>query len=45
MPGADRFYRAIATEEDIEFVQAVKEFVEKEVMPRKLDLEGGWHRD
>jgi len=45
MLGPDRFCRAIATEEDIEFVQAVREFVENEVMPRRLDLEGGWHRD
>lgn len=40
-----RFVGAIATQEDWEIVSAVHEFVENEIMPRRKDLEGGWHRD
>lgn len=40
-----KFVKAIATEEDWEFAEAIHEFVEREVMPRRQDLEGGWHRD
>ncbi|MBS3809196.1 MAG: acyl-CoA/acyl-ACP dehydrogenase, partial [Desulfobacterales bacterium] len=34
-----------ATDEDIQMVQAVREYVDKEIMPHRQDLEGGWHRD
>ncbi len=34
-----------ATDEDMQMVQAVREYVNKEVMPHRQDLEGGWHRD
>lgn len=40
-----KFVRAIVTEEDLELAASIREFVEKEVMPRRQDLEGGWHRD
>ena len=40
-----KFMGAIAREEDWQIAEAVHEFVEKEVMPRRQDLEGGWHRD
>jgi alkylation response protein AidB-like acyl-CoA dehydrogenase len=40
-----KFVGAIVRKEDLEIVEAVHEFVEKEVMPSRLDLEGGWHRD
>jgi len=34
-----------ATDEDMEIVKAVREYVEGEIMPRRKDLEGGWNRD
>ncbi|NYT16252.1 MAG: acyl-CoA dehydrogenase family protein, partial [Methanomassiliicoccales archaeon] len=34
-----------ATEEDMEIALAVREFVDREVMPYRQDLDGGWHRD
>lgn len=34
-----------ATDEDMEIVRAVREYVDGEIMPRRRDLEGGWHRD
>ncbi len=34
-----------ATDEDMQIVSAVREYVDKEIMPRRQDLDGGWHRD
>jgi alkylation response protein AidB-like acyl-CoA dehydrogenase len=34
-----------ATDEDMQIVKAVREFVDAEIMPRRQDLDGGWHRD
>ena len=34
-----------ATDEDMEIVRDVREYVEGEIMSRRGDLEGGWHRD
>ena len=34
-----------ATDEDMRIVSAVREFVDKEIMPYRQDLDGGWHRD
>ena len=34
-----------ASDEDMEIVKAVREYVDGELMPRRQDLEGGWHRD
>jgi alkylation response protein AidB-like acyl-CoA dehydrogenase len=33
------------TDEDMEIVRAVREYVDGEIMPRRRDLDGGWHRD
>ena len=33
------------TDEDLEIVQAVREFVDRKIMPRRRDLDGGWHHD
>lgn len=33
------------TDEDLEIVRAVREFVDGEIMPRRHDLDGGWHHD
>jgi len=34
-----------ASDEDLQIVMAVREFVEREIIPHRQDLEGGWHRD
>ncbi len=34
-----------ATDEDMRIVMAVREFVDGEIMPRRQDLDGGWHHD
>ncbi len=34
-----------ASDEDMRILQAVHEFVDKEVMPCRQQLEGGWHRN
>ena len=34
-----------ATDEDMEIVKAVREYAEGEIMPRRRDLDGGWHHD
>jgi len=34
-----------ATDEDMEIVKAVREYVEGEIMPCRRDLDGGWHHD
>ena len=33
------------TDEDLEIVKGVREFVDREIMPRRRDLDGGWHHD
>lgn len=33
------------TDEDWEIVKGIRDFVDKEIMPRRRDLEGGWHHD
>jgi alkylation response protein AidB-like acyl-CoA dehydrogenase len=33
------------SDEDLRMVAAVREFTDGEIMPRRQDLEGGWHRD
>lgn len=40
-----KYTKAFCTDEDIEMAEHVREFVDKEVMPKRHDLEGGWHRD
>lgn len=40
-----KYCSAIVSEEDLQLARAIREFVDKEVMPRRQDLEGGWHRD
>jgi alkylation response protein AidB-like acyl-CoA dehydrogenase len=34
-----------ASDEDMQIVSAVREYIDKEIMPRRQDLDGGWHRD
>ncbi len=33
------------TDEDLEIVQAIRDFVDRKMMPRRRDLDGGWHHD
>ncbi|MFW6125550.1 MAG: acyl-CoA dehydrogenase family protein [Chloroflexota bacterium] len=33
------------SDEDLQMVKAVREFVDREIMPRRKDLDGGWHHD
>ena len=40
-----KYTRAFCTEEEIEIADRIREFVDREIMPRRHDLEGGWHRD
>lgn len=40
-----KYTRAFCTEEEILIAENIREFVDKEVMPRRHDLEGGWYRD
>ncbi len=40
-----KYAGAMINEEDLEIAKAVHEFVDKEIMPRRLDLDGGWHHD
>jgi alkylation response protein AidB-like acyl-CoA dehydrogenase len=40
-----KYPRVFCTEEEIEIAEHIKRFVDKEIMPYRHDLEGGWHRD
>ena len=40
-----KYPQAFCTLEDITIAESVRTFVDKEVMPRRDDLEGGFHRD
>ena len=45
MDPAQKYSRALASEEDLHFANLMHKFVEEEVMPRRRDLEGGPDRD
>ncbi len=40
-----KYTRAFCTEDEIRMADTIRNFVNKEIMPRRHDLEGGWHRD
>lgn len=40
-----KYPKAFATDEEIMIAKNIREFVNKEVLPKRQDLEGGWHRD
>ena len=40
-----KYTRAFCTEDEIKMADTIRQFVNKEIMPRRHDLEGGWHRD
>lgn len=40
-----KYTRAFCNEDDILMAESIRKFVNKEIMPRRRDLEGGWHKD
>ncbi len=42
---ANKYCRAFFSDEEIAILETVAKFVDKEVMPRRQDCEGGWHRN
>ncbi|MGB1881767.1 MAG: acyl-CoA dehydrogenase family protein [Gammaproteobacteria bacterium] len=40
-----KYTRAFCTEDEILIAEHIRAFVERELMPYRHDLEGGWHRD
>lgn len=40
-----KYSQAFCNEEEIAMAESVRGFVNKEIMPKRRDLEGGWHRD
>ena len=40
-----KYTKAYCTEDDIAMAETIRKFVNKEIMPHRHDLEGGWHRD
>lgn len=43
--GKQKYPQAFCTPEEIQIAGTIRKFVDKEVMPHRHDLEGGWHRD
>ena len=39
-----KYTQAFCTEEEVRMAETMRQFVNKEIMPRRHDLEGGWHR-
>ncbi len=40
-----KYPKCFATDEEILMAKRIRKFVDEEVLPRRQDLEGGWHRD
>jgi alkylation response protein AidB-like acyl-CoA dehydrogenase len=40
-----KYTRAFCNDEEIMMAKTIKEFVDREIMPKRHELEGGWHRD
>ncbi|MEM1666886.1 MAG: acyl-CoA dehydrogenase family protein [Nitrososphaerota archaeon] len=40
-----KYPRCFCTEEEVIMAKRIREFVDKEVLPNRQNLEGGWHRD
>ncbi len=40
-----KYLSLFISEEEMAMLENIVKFVEKEVFPKRLDLEGGWHRD
>lgn len=42
---AQKYTRAFCTDEEVQIAEHIRHFVNREIMPYRHDLEGGWHRD
>ena len=42
---AQKYTRAFCTDDEIEIAEHIRNYVTKELMPYRHDIEGGWHRD
>lgn len=42
---AQKYARAFCSDDEIAIAEHIREFVNRELMPHRHDLEGGWHRD
>ena len=40
-----KYVGAFCTEDEIRIAEHLREFVDRELMPYRHDLEGGWHRE
>lgn len=40
-----KYPKAFCTDEEIFVAKSIREFTNKEILPRRHDLEGGWHKD
>lgn len=40
-----KYTRAFCTEEEIQLAESIRQFVNKELMPYRHEMEGGWHHD
>lgn len=40
-----KYTKAFCSDDEIQMAESIRRFVNKEIMPRRQDLEGGWHRD
>jgi butyryl-CoA dehydrogenase len=41
----NKYSDTFISDEEMAMIETIAKFVEKEVFPKRLDLEGGWHRD
>jgi alkylation response protein AidB-like acyl-CoA dehydrogenase len=40
-----KYSKAFATDEDLQLARTLREYVDDKIMPRRYDLDGGFHRD
>jgi alkylation response protein AidB-like acyl-CoA dehydrogenase len=40
-----KYPKSVCTDEEIMVAKSIREFADKEILPKRHDLEGGWHRD
>jgi len=40
-----KYPKAFCTDEDIQVAKGIREYVDKEIIPDRPNLEGGWHKD
>jgi alkylation response protein AidB-like acyl-CoA dehydrogenase len=42
---ASRYLDVFISDDEMAMLETIVKYVEKEIFPKRLDLEGGWHRD